>query len=51
MSNVFENRIIGYGTKPADQFTPNDLDKPGLNGDCAFLGFLVTGDAKADEVR
>lgn len=23
MANVFENRIISYGTKPADQFEPN----------------------------
>ncbi len=26
MSNVFENRIKGYGTKPADQFTPNEFN-------------------------
>lgn len=24
--NPFQNRIIGYGTKPADQFMPNDLN-------------------------
>ncbi len=26
LSNVFENRIKGYGTKPADQFTPNEFN-------------------------
>lgn len=25
-TNPFTNRIIGYGTKPADQFQPNDLN-------------------------
>lgn len=26
MANVFENRIIGHGTKPADQFLPHPLN-------------------------
>lgn len=25
-ANPFVNRIVGYGTKPADQFVPNDLN-------------------------